>query len=242
MINQNVCQFNKFGFCKFGQTCRSRHVEKNCDVKDCDISSCENRHVRACKFFKEFERCKFGDYCRYHHKTLRNPENNLQNELESLKLRIEALENKNKDLHEVLGKKCEEIETINTKLVSLNCSLEESVAKALQLFEANQTIIEEATKTLTVTLLQRQDDTEKANTTKFDSLEDHLAIIASLLQQTDLSRRTSPMPTNNLQPTARPASSTPSSRTSTPLNSPSENGPKLESRNTTRKNHRPHNQ
>ena len=68
MTMENVCYFNKFGFRKFLQKCRFRHVDKLCEEENCEIKSCLSRHPRFCRYFSEFKMCKFGDYCRFAHK------------------------------------------------------------------------------------------------------------------------------------------------------------------------------
>ena len=58
---------NKFGFCKFSDKCRFRHVNVKCEVKNCSVYSCEKRHPRTCKHFRDIGYCKFTTYCRYEH-------------------------------------------------------------------------------------------------------------------------------------------------------------------------------
>jgi hypothetical protein len=64
---ENVCRHNKFGFCKYGNTCRKRHIDEVCESKDCETKLCPRRHPRSCRFFSEFGRCKFGEFCRFKH-------------------------------------------------------------------------------------------------------------------------------------------------------------------------------
>ena len=64
---ENVCRHNKFGFCKYGNTCRKRHIEEVCDNEECETNLCARRHPRSCRFFSEFGRCKFGEFCRFKH-------------------------------------------------------------------------------------------------------------------------------------------------------------------------------
>ena len=82
MQHQNVCCHNKYGFCKFGRTCRKKHVDEICETTDCETNLCERRHPRNCKFFSEFGRCKFGVYCRFKHAT---ENSNNDQEIETLK-------------------------------------------------------------------------------------------------------------------------------------------------------------
>ena len=89
---QNVCRFNKFGFCKFAMTCRIKHVDELCEATSCEINYCEKRQPRICKFFSEFGRCKFGDYCKYNHRSNggnSNIEENLKEEVEILKEQLQ---------------------------------------------------------------------------------------------------------------------------------------------------------
>ena len=65
--NQIVCSFNKFGFCKFGLTCRKQHVSEKCSNKNCEIQKCSLRHPRTCRYFRDFGNCKFGEWCLFNH-------------------------------------------------------------------------------------------------------------------------------------------------------------------------------
>ena len=103
MSTESVCIHYKFGFCKYGNNCRKRHIEERCESSECDASHCQKRHPRACKYFSEFNRCKFGDYCDYLHKIPANP---VIEELKLLKGKIEAIEKeinvKNSEINQVL--------------------------------------------------------------------------------------------------------------------------------------------
>ena len=52
----NVCQHHKYGFCKFLDKCKYKHVNENCNDKSCEINDCEKRHPMLCRYFKEFGR------------------------------------------------------------------------------------------------------------------------------------------------------------------------------------------
>ena len=82
-----VCKFNKFGFCKFEKTCRSRHNNLICENKDCNILECEKRHPKPCKFFLIYKRCKFGSFCKYSHSSEEKEDCN-----STLASRLETLE------------------------------------------------------------------------------------------------------------------------------------------------------
>ena len=100
-MNQNVCRHHKYGFCKFGKTCRTKHNDEVCEITDCEINLCDKRHPRSCKFFSEFGRCKFGDYCRYKH-VERIQNERIETEIDTLK--------------ELLGMKDKQIAAIAQKI------------------------------------------------------------------------------------------------------------------------------
>ena len=87
MSTTNLCTNYKFGFCKYAERCRKRHVEAKCQNSECDGNKCERRHPHSCKFFLEFKRCKFGEYCRFLHKYQDHSRDSLQikSELQMIK-------------------------------------------------------------------------------------------------------------------------------------------------------------
>ena len=84
-----VCTHYQFGFCKHKNFCRKRHVEERCENSECNSSSCEKRHPISCKYFEAYKRCKFGEFCAFDH---RPPYNPLQEEINTLKAKIDDLE------------------------------------------------------------------------------------------------------------------------------------------------------
>ena len=66
MATQNVCSWNKYGFCKHREYCRKYHEKKLCENQTCDILNCFLRHPKNCKFYTEYKRCKF-DPCAFKH-------------------------------------------------------------------------------------------------------------------------------------------------------------------------------
>ena len=67
MANSQICKFNKFGHCRYGEFCNFKHIEEKCDIKNCDAKSCQNRHPRSCRYVKNHEKCKFGLFCSFEH-------------------------------------------------------------------------------------------------------------------------------------------------------------------------------
>ena len=67
MVAENICQFNKFGFCKFKTNCFRKHEERKCENEQCEIRECPLRHPKKCRYFVEFNNCKFGTFCKFGH-------------------------------------------------------------------------------------------------------------------------------------------------------------------------------
>ena len=68
MAAHNICFYNKYGFCKYLETCRKYHENKKCDKFNCEIRECDLRHPKVCKFFRDLGFCKFSEWCKFSHK------------------------------------------------------------------------------------------------------------------------------------------------------------------------------
>ena len=119
MEAMTICVFNKFGFCKYGVTCRKKHEDLKCENSRCEIFDCNRRHPKECKYFREFKRCKYNEYCRYEHK-ISNEVNKdlvfkygkLEDKISSLK---KVLENVEKNFKMVNGKLLEKEQAFQMK-------------------------------------------------------------------------------------------------------------------------------
>ena len=111
MSGLQVCQRNKYGFCKFGNLCRNHHVNEKCDDRYCDIENCEKRHPKKCHFYGLYSMCKFGEFCRFEHEGLVDKNNDLKalmeeesvktsNKFESIEKEIDHLKNEIQKLTE----------------------------------------------------------------------------------------------------------------------------------------------
>ena len=94
--NKNVCRHHKVGYWKFTITCRHKHIEKKCEVKDCD-NKCLNRHIKACCYgsrciriskcaFKHIEKEKHSEKDKLFEK------NNIEKSLIQAKVELRTLE------------------------------------------------------------------------------------------------------------------------------------------------------
>ena len=63
-----VCSFSKFGYCKYRKDCRRKHFSVECeDLDNCkNIKSCNKRHPKNCKRYV-LEGCNFKTDCAYKH-------------------------------------------------------------------------------------------------------------------------------------------------------------------------------
>ena len=94
MATQIICNYNKLGHCKYGETCRNQHVNEICEKTLCDVQTCNLRHPRVCRWFRDFQRCKFIEYCSYSHVKKVDDFEKLKKENESFEKKISEIEKK----------------------------------------------------------------------------------------------------------------------------------------------------
>ena len=114
MIGVEICKYNKFGFCKFGNTCLRKHENTKCENKS--IWNCSLRHPRSCKYFREYKRCKFGDFCKFSHDIF------VDEDVEKIRVELGTLKIK-------IANKDKEIEQLNEKMENLMNHLSEKITK-----------------------------------------------------------------------------------------------------------------
>ena len=101
--NENVCKFNKFGFCKFRSTCRKQHTKEICSKIGCEIERCYLRHPKVCRYYRDIGHCKFGEWCLFKHESRVTKEiNDLMKKLDS---NLEKYESNLKILKDCLAEK-----------------------------------------------------------------------------------------------------------------------------------------
>ena len=69
-MEEEVCKFYKFGFCKFQEFCKGKHLKQICESQaECkNTEQCHKRHPKSCKRFNSGNGCKHGEKCAYNHK------------------------------------------------------------------------------------------------------------------------------------------------------------------------------
>ena len=115
MAVENICNFFKYGYCKFKMSCKNKHVTIVCDDENCNPQKCEKRHPRLCKYISNYGSCKLGSICAYSHK-----DHNRKDENKRLEKKLDeliAMVHKKDDIIEDLVKKNKEKEAIIDKLV-----------------------------------------------------------------------------------------------------------------------------
>ena len=151
------CMFNKYGFCKYRETCRNRHYEETCQDELCETSNCPKRHPRNCKYYDAYQRCKFGSFCLFAHraKTGLNETEEMKAELSRLNEKIRRLEVKNECLEDKLNSALESMKTI--------CEI----------------TVKEAIDTVLKVISKQQDEIERKQTKNFDLLQQSIEEIIS---------------------------------------------------------------
>ena len=140
MTQAGVCFNYKFGFCKFNERCKFRHVTLVCEDENCDISKCEKRHPKICKFYRDYKRCKFTVGCMYKHENQFELFEKIEKKLEKIKCNhsdndirkiSEDVEGKYKKMESIIETQRKQIAENNTKIASLELRAEELEKKFL---------------------------------------------------------------------------------------------------------------
>ena len=138
-----VCEYYKFGYCKYRSSCRHRHVQTICEDESCNIIACENRHPVVCKFFSKYGRCKYNP-CSYKHivdssyafgdsqKKIEDNENKIKEnarEINELKNQVTKLQNTIDQMH-----------CVYSRIDSLERFFNKSNADSLEQFTRSSTL------------------------------------------------------------------------------------------------------
>ena len=168
---KTVCQFNKFGFCKFRETCRHLHFSETCENKLCEISNCLKRHPTTCKYFKIYNRCKFGSFCFFKHEV---DDVLCENNDEETETRFTTLENRVLDLEAKIKEDDVKIKKLEEKTDYLERNLKTVIESTKDVLE---TIVKKVTEDILQTFFKKQDEFEKKQTESFDLLNKNLTFI-----------------------------------------------------------------
>ena len=123
---ENVCLYNKFGYCKYRETCKLRHVKELCSERDCEIDKCCRRHPRECRFYRDYNRCKFGEFCFFTHLVTQQKVVMSDVKAERIETKLKTLEKQNEEMSEKILKlmnnideKTFEVKNLEIKITNL---------------------------------------------------------------------------------------------------------------------------
>ena len=119
MATQNVCKWNKFGYCKHGEMCRKFHAKEICENASCQIMCCLKRHPKQCKYYINYKQCKF-DPCAFLHVEHTDDSEHLKKENELILSKINDI---NKSIKELEVKEFE-TEKFISKLLDIEKKLD----------------------------------------------------------------------------------------------------------------------
>ena len=123
MAEENLCKFNKFGFCKFRNNCFRKHFDQKCENGQCDVKSCHLRHPKKCRYFMIYENCKFGEFCKFNHDVLETIRESKQ--MDDIRKKLDELRNRIIEKEKEITIKDDEIEKLNKQLQKRVSDIEE---------------------------------------------------------------------------------------------------------------------
>jgi uncharacterized C2H2 Zn-finger protein len=104
---EDICKFNKFGYCKYKNKCEKDHVREQCkDGQNCEsVKSCTLRHPKMCKRITLEGLCRFGEKCAYSHQRISNfpslEHENVHEDVKVLKAEVNSLKKALKSLIDI---------------------------------------------------------------------------------------------------------------------------------------------
>ena len=170
MSAEIICQFNKFGFCKFRTNCFRKHESRKCENEHCDIRECPLRHPKKCRYFVEFKNCKFGTYCKFGHDAIENKQ--VDKEIETIKKQLEEVK------HDI-GKKENEMKLRDEEIKTLAISMEQkniALENRIQTLEVNLEELRNENKVLRAQFIAQKMDEEEIDTEALDDIESEVEI------------------------------------------------------------------
>ena len=128
-MEREVCQYDKFGYCRYKDMCKKIHFSTECeDLDDCEnLRTCQKRHPKRCKRYVT-GKCRFENGCAYNHQKQPKAKDH-----DHLKEKVELLEKGVKKDNDNLKQKIEVLEKVThaltRKVLSLEKELEDSKIK-----------------------------------------------------------------------------------------------------------------
>ena len=120
MAAPTLCLFNKYGYCKYKETCRKHHVNEKCENVSFEVAMCRLRHPKFCKFYKNYGYCKFSP-CAFNHK-----EETFVRESQKMETEMKALSDKMVALETIISEKNTQIQELSNKMSCLENKIKDS--------------------------------------------------------------------------------------------------------------------
>ena len=124
MEGTKICYFHKFNFCK-KKDCKYFHPSEVCDEK-CDIKTCLKRHPHTsqCMFHTMFGKCRNKDSCKFLHGTPQPVEDSQKEEINTLRRKIQELEEDNKN---IASKHAKITDNLKERIISLEATVKDLI-------------------------------------------------------------------------------------------------------------------
>ena len=197
MANTVICLYHRYGFCKYKETCRHRHIDVVCDKHDCDHHICSKRHPRRCRYFQQFGRCKFGTYCAFLHIPLHDDRKDLENEVNSMKAQICSLEKLGSDRDSRLEALENKMKSIEDEIQKFGLEMKQMTSNIMKIAEV---VVDKSVEKVVKTFNDIQMEKETRINHKFNVLTDQLAAVVSFLKTSQIPQNSSPPSTAKPNP------------------------------------------
>ena len=191
---ETACIFDKYGHCKYRETCRKLHYDEICEKESCEKINCDKRHPKSCTFFSMYNRCKFGTYCSFSHVTsvVSSDDEKIQSKLSTLEERMENLENEIKLSDAKVQGLLEENKALEKKLDVTVKSIKDICAIT----------VKKAVDDVVDVIFKKQDENEKKQQETFDLINKSIKEIIAQSQPS----RLNPQPQSSSQSSSQPES------------------------------------
>ena len=144
-----ICFRNKYGYCKFGNTCRRKHNNNICENDNCEKWNCEKRHPKECWWFYTYQRCRFSN-CSYKH----TKKTDLKEEVIEINKKLRAVE-------EEIKKKESEIKAQEEKIRGLERKENSDLEIKVEMLEKLVVSLEKKVAYFEINLHKKDDEYEK---------------------------------------------------------------------------------
>ena len=180
-----ICRHFKFGFCRYKEHCRKRHISETCADESCEIEKCTKRHPKMCRYYETYKRCKFTEYCLYSHKSQQVKEiDDLKIELKAVHDKLTALEKNVQTTNAILIEKDEAIENLKVEVSNMKKTPVPKNTELLgPILDAVNSSIQQNVVAALEPIINNQNLSESRVNNQLSVLETHVATLSQVLNQ-----------------------------------------------------------